>query len=267
MPIGMITLAQAAGPQRMGRVMSVVGVPMLLAPVLGPVLGGADRHEPELALDLLRQPADRDRRPGAGRAAAAGRALDRARRRGRAVEARLARAAAALAGRRARSSSGSARSSTHGSVTGVARWLPIVVGLALVAAFVVRARGASSSRSSTCGCSAARGFAAAARDGVPRRRGAVRRDAPAAALLPGGARRVAADAGLLHGAAGPRRGARDELRRAADGPHRRRARRDRRAAHADGRRRSPFTHGRAGHVVLAARRSRSSCAASAWASR
>ena len=40
MPIGMITLAQAAGPQRIGRVMSVVGVPMLLGPVLGPVLGG-----------------------------------------------------------------------------------------------------------------------------------------------------------------------------------------------------------------------------------
>jgi EmrB/QacA subfamily drug resistance transporter len=40
MPVGMITLAQAAGPQRMGRTMSVVGVPMLLAPVLGPVLGG-----------------------------------------------------------------------------------------------------------------------------------------------------------------------------------------------------------------------------------
>src|SRR3954463_967838 len=40
MPIGMIPLAQAAGPQRMGRVMSVVGVPMLLGPVLGPVLGG-----------------------------------------------------------------------------------------------------------------------------------------------------------------------------------------------------------------------------------
>ena len=41
MPIGMITLAQAAGPDRMGRVMSIVGVPMLLAPVLGPVIGGA----------------------------------------------------------------------------------------------------------------------------------------------------------------------------------------------------------------------------------
>lgn len=41
MPIGMITLAQAAGPSHMGRVMSIVGVPMLLAPVLGPVIGGA----------------------------------------------------------------------------------------------------------------------------------------------------------------------------------------------------------------------------------
>jgi EmrB/QacA subfamily drug resistance transporter len=40
MPIGMITLAQTAGPQRVGRVMSVVGVPMLLGPVLGPVIGG-----------------------------------------------------------------------------------------------------------------------------------------------------------------------------------------------------------------------------------
>jgi EmrB/QacA subfamily drug resistance transporter len=40
MPIGMITLAQAAGPRRMGAVMSVVGVPMLLGPVLGPVIGG-----------------------------------------------------------------------------------------------------------------------------------------------------------------------------------------------------------------------------------
>jgi EmrB/QacA subfamily drug resistance transporter len=41
MPIGQTILAQAAGPQRMGRVMSVVGVPMLLAPIFGPVIGGA----------------------------------------------------------------------------------------------------------------------------------------------------------------------------------------------------------------------------------
>ena len=41
MPVGQTILAQAAGPQRMGRVMSVVGVPMLLGPIFGPVIGGA----------------------------------------------------------------------------------------------------------------------------------------------------------------------------------------------------------------------------------
>jgi EmrB/QacA subfamily drug resistance transporter len=40
MPAGMTILAQAAGPQRIGRVMSVVGAPMLLGPILGPVIGG-----------------------------------------------------------------------------------------------------------------------------------------------------------------------------------------------------------------------------------
>ncbi|MEU5881567.1 DHA2 family efflux MFS transporter permease subunit [Spirillospora sp. NPDC047279] len=40
MPTGMSILTMAAGPHRMGRVMSIVGVPMLLGPVLGPVLGG-----------------------------------------------------------------------------------------------------------------------------------------------------------------------------------------------------------------------------------
>jgi EmrB/QacA subfamily drug resistance transporter len=40
-PVGQTILAQAAGPKRIGRVMSVIGVPMLLAPVLGPVVGGA----------------------------------------------------------------------------------------------------------------------------------------------------------------------------------------------------------------------------------
>jgi EmrB/QacA subfamily drug resistance transporter len=40
MPAGMTILAQAAGPQRIGRVMSIVGAPMLLGPILGPVLGG-----------------------------------------------------------------------------------------------------------------------------------------------------------------------------------------------------------------------------------
>ena len=40
MPAGMTVLAQTAGPARVGRVMSIVGVPMLLGPILGPVIGG-----------------------------------------------------------------------------------------------------------------------------------------------------------------------------------------------------------------------------------
>lgn len=40
LPTGMAILTMAAGPQRIGRVMSIVGIPMLLGPVLGPVLGG-----------------------------------------------------------------------------------------------------------------------------------------------------------------------------------------------------------------------------------
>ncbi|MBO2459574.1 DHA2 family efflux MFS transporter permease subunit [Actinomadura violacea] len=40
MPTGMAILTMAAGPRRMGRIMSIVGVPMLLGPVLGPVIGG-----------------------------------------------------------------------------------------------------------------------------------------------------------------------------------------------------------------------------------
>ena len=40
MPVGMALLAQTAGVSRVGRVMSVVGVPMLLGPILGPVIGG-----------------------------------------------------------------------------------------------------------------------------------------------------------------------------------------------------------------------------------
>src|SRR5262244_2113977 len=41
MPVGQAILARAAGPARIGRVMSIVGVPLLLGPVAGPVIGGA----------------------------------------------------------------------------------------------------------------------------------------------------------------------------------------------------------------------------------
>ncbi|HVA05579.1 MAG TPA: MFS transporter, partial [Acidimicrobiales bacterium] len=40
LPVGQSIMARAAGPQRMGRVMSVIGVPTVMGPVLGPVLGG-----------------------------------------------------------------------------------------------------------------------------------------------------------------------------------------------------------------------------------
>ncbi|GAA5163593.1 MULTISPECIES: DHA2 family efflux MFS transporter permease subunit [Amycolatopsis] len=40
MPAGMTIMTKAAGPHRVGRVMAVLGVPMLLGPIGGPILGG-----------------------------------------------------------------------------------------------------------------------------------------------------------------------------------------------------------------------------------
>ena len=40
MPSVMTILTKKAGPHRMGRVMGVLGVPMLVAPIMGPILGG-----------------------------------------------------------------------------------------------------------------------------------------------------------------------------------------------------------------------------------
>jgi EmrB/QacA subfamily drug resistance transporter len=40
MPVGQLIMAQVAGPKRMGRVMGVVTMPAMLAPILGPVVGG-----------------------------------------------------------------------------------------------------------------------------------------------------------------------------------------------------------------------------------
>jgi EmrB/QacA subfamily drug resistance transporter len=40
MPAGMTILSHAAGRDRMGRVMGIVGMPMLIAPIVGPILGG-----------------------------------------------------------------------------------------------------------------------------------------------------------------------------------------------------------------------------------
>src|SRR3954467_9372855 len=40
MPIGQMILVKAAGPRNLPRVMSAIGVPIILAPVFGPTLGG-----------------------------------------------------------------------------------------------------------------------------------------------------------------------------------------------------------------------------------
>ncbi|HEY6760007.1 MAG TPA: DHA2 family efflux MFS transporter permease subunit [Baekduia sp.] len=40
MPAGMTILTRAAGPERVGRVMAIMGVPMMLGPICGPILGG-----------------------------------------------------------------------------------------------------------------------------------------------------------------------------------------------------------------------------------
>jgi EmrB/QacA subfamily drug resistance transporter len=40
MPLAQLIMAQVAGPQRMGRVMGIVSMPAMLAPILGPVVGG-----------------------------------------------------------------------------------------------------------------------------------------------------------------------------------------------------------------------------------
>ena len=50
MPLGQSILAQAAGPKRMGRVMSIAGVPMLLAPIFS--IGCDGRPAPFLRDDV-----------------------------------------------------------------------------------------------------------------------------------------------------------------------------------------------------------------------
>jgi EmrB/QacA subfamily drug resistance transporter len=40
LPVAQLIMAEAAGPKQMGRVMSIIAVPAMLAPILGPTLGG-----------------------------------------------------------------------------------------------------------------------------------------------------------------------------------------------------------------------------------
>jgi EmrB/QacA subfamily drug resistance transporter len=41
MPVGQLMMASAAGPKNMGKITAITGVPAMLAPILGPTIGGA----------------------------------------------------------------------------------------------------------------------------------------------------------------------------------------------------------------------------------
>ena len=133
MPVGMALMAQVAGPRRIGRVMSVVGVPMLLGPIFGPVIGGllVDNvswrwiffvNLPVVVLALVL--AQRFLHSDHGRADA-----------GRLDLRGLALLSPGLAG----IVFGLSKSESHGGFTAPIVWIPIVGGALLVAAFVLHA--------------------------------------------------------------------------------------------------------------------------------
>ena len=136
MPTGMALLAQTAGVGRVGRVMSVVGVPMLLGPILGPVIGGVIVDSvswrwifyvnvPIAAAALVL--ASRLLKADAGRADA-----------GRLDWVGLALLSPGLAG----IVFGLSESESHGGFGDPVVWAPIVAGVVLVALFVRHAWGA-----------------------------------------------------------------------------------------------------------------------------
>ena len=133
-PLAQTILAQAAGPQRLGRVMAVVGVPAMLGPVLGPVLGGVIVTGTSWRLMfLVNVPVclaamvmayrvalpDTKAKDGTGRLDAAGLAL-------------LSPGLAAII-------YGLAQAGSHGSFTDVHVIAPVALGAALLAAFAVHA--------------------------------------------------------------------------------------------------------------------------------
>ena len=134
MPIGQMILVKAAGPRNMAKVMSAIGVPIILAPVFGPTLGGLLVEHAGwqwiffvnlpigvaavfAALRLL--PRDENLSATAGRLDALG----------------LAFVASGLVG----ITYGLAQSGTAGTLADRSVLVPFILGLGLVTAFVVRA--------------------------------------------------------------------------------------------------------------------------------
>jgi EmrB/QacA subfamily drug resistance transporter len=134
MPIGQMILVRASGPRNMARIMSAIGIPIILAPVFGPTLGGLLVEHAGwqwiffvnlpigvaavfAALRLL--PNEPGSPATAGRLDAQG----------------LALVATGLVG----ITYGLAESGSAGSLTAGRVLAPLLIGIVLVAAFVVRA--------------------------------------------------------------------------------------------------------------------------------
>src|SRR3954452_20038263 len=136
MPVGMSLMTQTAGPHRVGRVMSVIGVPTLLGPILGPVIGGlivdsfswrwiffVNLPVAALALGLAARLLHADAgRADAGRLDWTGLLL-------------LSPGLGAIV-------FGLSETETHGGITAPIAWVPIVAGAVLVALLVRHAAGA-----------------------------------------------------------------------------------------------------------------------------
>ena len=138
MPIGMITLAQAAGPGHMGRIMSVVGVPMLLAPVFGPVIGGAIVQNLSWRwIFFVNLPVGIVGLLLARRLLPSGRAVGRAAADGREQPVLDWRGLALLSPGVAAIVFGISEYGAHRTLAVTSAWLPLVLGLLAVAAFVV----------------------------------------------------------------------------------------------------------------------------------
>ena len=177
LPIGQLMMAEAAGPKRMGRVMSIVAVPAMLAPILGPTIGGLILDNASwrwifyvnvpigviaviAALRVLpRVQARAGRAPRLPRAGADG---------------QRTAAAHLRAGRDRRDRQRRLGQGDHPLHRRAWRWWPRSPST----------RCASPDRCSTCGCTAADVLVGVDRHVLPRRR-AVRRHDPAAALLAG----------------------------------------------------------------------------------
>jgi EmrB/QacA subfamily drug resistance transporter len=134
-PIGQMILVKAAGPKNMAKVMSVIGVPIVLAPVFGPTLGGLLLQSVgwqwiflinvpigalALVLALRLLPHDESGTTQAGRLDFMG----------------LALAAPGVVG----ITYGLSESETAGSLTASSVLLPVLAGVFLLALFVMRSR-------------------------------------------------------------------------------------------------------------------------------